>query len=403
MIISLAVACLLATSAASIILPNFQGEILDSVIRGDHAEFEWDIKLYVLISVGLGFFGGIKSLAWSIVGSHLANDVRNKLFRAIIVQDVSFFDGTTTGELTSRLSSDTSAMTSPMQTVLSSTLSAALLLIGGFVMCLLTSWRLTVLAMTSIYPIVIITRAYAKWSSSINKASVGRAHVVALLLYVMLTRSALLCIPSIWAALGDASSVANQAISNIRTVRSHGTEELEVKKYTTATKEALDKSILDSWANGGTYSLTNYLDLATSVLLLWYGGGVAMGDHAGSLTVGKLITFQLYWGMMNASYTSLIFVLNSFTRASGAAQRVLTLMDSLPDIDLTQGLQLDHVRGDLEVKDLQFAYQMRPDNPVLKGVSLKIPANTVTALVGRSGSVFTRVHRLGCDSGSAGF
>jgi ABC-type multidrug transport system fused ATPase/permease subunit len=368
-IITLAVVCLLATSAASIILPNFQGEILDAVIAGDHSAFAFDIKLYILISVGLGFFGGIKSLAFNIVGSHIANDVRNRLFRAIIVQDIVFFDGVGTGELTSRLSSDTAAMTSPMQTVLSSTLSNILLLVGGLVMCLVTSWRLTVLAMTSIYPIIIITRAYAKWSSQINK--------------------------QIYAALGDASSAANQAISNIRTVRSFGSEEQEVTKYTTATNEALEKSIKDAWANGGTYALTNYLDLATSVLLLWYGGSVAMGDHAGTLTVGKLITFQLYWGMMNGAYTSLISVLNSFTRASGAAQRVLTLMDSLPDIDLNTGLKLDHVHGDIHIKDLTFAYQMRPDNKVLNGVTLHIPANTVTAIVGRSGGgKSTLVHLL---------
>ena len=170
-------------------------------------------------------------------------------------------------------------------------------------------------------------------------------------------------------------------------MRSFGTEEHEIRKYTQATSEALEKSIRDSFANGGTYALTNYLDLATSVLLLWYGGGVAMGEHSGSLTVGKLITFQLYWGMMNNSYTSLISVLNSFTRASGAAQRVLTLMDNLPDIDPHAGTVLDPagVRGEIRIEDLSFHYQMRPDNPVLKGVSLVIPANTVTAIVGRSG------------------
>lgn len=191
-IIFLAFACLLATSAASIVLPNYQGSILDSVIQGDKSRFASMIKLYIFISVGQGLVGGVRALAFNIVGSHIANDVRNRLFKAIVVQDIVYFDGVSTGELTSRLSSDTAAMTSPMQTVLSATLSNFLLLVGGFAMCLVTSWRLTVLALTSIYPIVIITRVYATWSSQINK--------------------------QIWAALGDASTVANQAISNIRTV-----------------------------------------------------------------------------------------------------------------------------------------------------------------------------------------
>lgn len=89
--------------------------------------------------------------------------------------------------------------------------------------------------------------------------------------------------------------------------------------------------------------------------------------------------------MMNSAYSSLISVLNSFTRASGAAQRVLTLLDSLPDIDPHSGIKLDFVKGDITVNNIYFHYQMRPDNQVLKGVSLTIPANSVTALVGRSG------------------
>ena len=369
LLISVALVCLLVTSAAAIILPNFQGSIIDAVIRQDHEAFKRDVTLYILISVGLGFFGGIRALAFNIVGSHVANDVRNKLFKAIIVQDIVYFDGVSTGELTSRLSSDTAAMTSPMQTVLSSTLSNMLLLGGGFVMCLLTSWRLTTLAMTAIYPIIVVTRTYAKWSSQINKR--------------------------IWAALGDASAVANQAISNIRTVRSFGTEEMEVGKYTQATGEALSMSILDSYAGGGTYALTNYLDLGTTSLLLWYGGAVAMGEYSGSISVGGLITFQLYWAMMNSAYTNLVSVLNNFTRASGAAQRVLTLMDNLPDIDPRGGVELSTVKGDIVLDNVCFHYQMRPDNPVLRGVSLKIPAHTVTALVGRSGGgKSTLVHLL---------
>ena len=265
--ILIAFSCLLVTSGASVLAPSYQGKILDDVIRTDQSSFSHDIMFYILLSVGTGFFGGIKSLAFSIVGAHVSNDVRDKLFRAIISQDIVFFDGVSTGELISRLGMDTNAMTSPMRSVLSGTLSNILLLGGGLTMCLITSWRLTVLAMTSIYPIVIITRSYASWSSIVNRG--------------------------IWASLGDASNAANQAISNIRTVRSFGTEEMEVKKYTESTGEALSKAIKDAWANGGTYALTNYLDLATSVLLLWYGGGVAMGKHSGTLTVGQLITFQV--------------------------------------------------------------------------------------------------------------
>ena len=203
----------------------------------------------------------------------MSNDVRNKLFQSIIMQDIAFFDGITTGmlaihrvcaylhhklnacwcstgELTSRLSSDANAMTQPCQTVLGDLLSNGLTLLGSIFMCFYTSWKLSVLAITSIGPIVQITRAYARWSRNINR--------------------------EIWAALGDASTVANQAITNIRTVRAFGAEKHEADRYMEATGEAVSRSVKDSCASAGTYAMTNYLDLGTGVLLLWYGGETAM-------------------------------------------------------------------------------------------------------------------------------
>jgi ABC-type multidrug transport system fused ATPase/permease subunit len=84
------------------------------------------------------FVGGVRSLCFGVVGSKMANDVRNKLFQSIIVQDIAFFDGTTTGELTSRLSNDANAMVAPCQTVLSSFLQNLIGLVGGLFMYVLT-------------------------------------------------------------------------------------------------------------------------------------------------------------------------------------------------------------------------------------------------------------------------
>lgn len=140
---------------------------------------------------------------------------------------------------------------------------------------------------------------------------------------------------------------------------------------------------------------------------------------------------------MNNSYQALQSVFTQFTRAAAAAERVFSLMDSLPDIDtgVAEGAlpsssaavgssstsprssevdggagaaasaalaatrdPLDlrtHCRGELELRNVKFFYQMRPDRVVLNDVCLHIPAGTVCALVGRSGGgKSTIVHLL---------
>jgi ABC-type multidrug transport system fused ATPase/permease subunit len=87
-------------------------------------------------------------------------------------------------------------------------------------------------------------------------------------------------------------------------------------------------------------------------------------------------------------------VLNSFTRAGGAAQRVLSLLDAVPDIDADGG-EVHTPLGHVALDNVFFQYQMRPKNKVLKGVSLEIKRGEVCALVGRSGGgKSTIVHLL---------
>lgn len=281
-------------------------------------------------------------------------------------------------------------MLSPIQSVLSSFLQNVLLFGGALMLCFLTSWRLAVLAITSISPIVQITRAYAQWSSFINK--------------------------DIWAALGKASQASNQALSNIRTVKAFGAELMEIEKYQVSTGTALAKSVLDSCVSAGTYALTSWFDLGTSVLILWYGGNLVLNGQ--DLSLGQLIKFQLFWNMVNrcgefclrcsflclflhhlqpvfsffvnpsSSYNSIASLINQFTRASAAAQRVFSLMDSLPDIDPHAGRVLTRtdVRGGFTLENVDFHYQMRPENKVMMNLSLSIKPGSVCALVGPSGT-----------------
>jgi ABC-type multidrug transport system fused ATPase/permease subunit len=114
--------------------------------------------------------------------------------------------------------------------------------------------------------------------------------------------------------------------------------------------------------------------------------------------------------MMNSAYQALQGLFTSFTRSAAAAEKVFNLMDSVADIgggDLSAedaagaggggggGAEVERrrraapvdweVSGEFALESVDFHYQMRPDNKVLRGLSLVIPGGSVCALVGRSG------------------
>ena len=101
--------------------------------------------------------------------------------------------------------------------------------------------------------------------------------------------------------------------------------------------------------------------------------------------------------MINTSIQALNDMVNSFTRAAGAAERVLSLYDLTPDIDPDKGADVEMVVGkwDLAFEDVHFHYQMRPQQKVLQGMTFRVGEGQVAALVGRSGGgKSTMIHLL---------
>ena len=351
-----------ASSVSRLLLPHFQGTIIDKVIpnaAGDYDKdgFSYYIKLYVFLMLGQGALSTLYSAIFTLVSRRLKFTIRNSLFERILSQDVAYFDGTESGRLISRLTNDLDLMMAPIQSSLSSLLSNVLLLIGGMVMCFIKSYRLSMLAFVTVGPITYLWDHYAQWSKGLARE---------MLAY--------------WA---EGNSIASQALSHIRTVKAFGCEEKVISKYSEANKQALHCGVKDAWGNGLTSALTGYLDLGSGVLILWFGGHLV---YRGEMSVGELVTFQLFWNMMNNAYQNLQGLVTSFTRSAAGAEKIFSLWDSEPDIDPLNGADVNwDVRGALEFQNVKFFYQMRPDNIVLENFNLAIPAGKTLALVGRSG------------------
>eukprot|EP00434_Breviolum_minutum_P032605 symbB.v1.2.028838.t1/scaffold3095.1/size63712/1 len=289
-----------------------------------------------MVSAGTMLFSSVQSVCVEIVQRRITVDVRTVMFESLIKQDIAFFDGTMTGQLTSRMTNDVAAVVQPVRQIMNIFLTSILRLIGGLFMCLFTSWKLTVLAATMIGPVVYLTGVYAKWSKEINM--------------------------TIRVCMADANAVSTEALRNIRTVRSFGADQLEVAAFRSHMDQALSNGMKDSYASAGVSAITQYLDFAATILILWYGGYAVLGDGQSDLQIGNLITFNLYWSMLNNSISGLNGMLNTLVKAASAAQRVFEIIDLEPDIPADE------------------------DAMVLRGLSFTVGAGQTVAMVGRSGA-----------------
>ena len=303
--------------------------------------------------------------------------VRTGLLKNILSQDIAYFDSCKTGDLLSRLSYDCTNLTAPCNTVMSLAAQNIVVILGGLTMCFWVCWRLAMVSFAVVMPITFLIKRYARWSQTLNR--------------------------EISAMLGLASNVANEALGNIRTVRAVSTEEIEFARYEELARAALRAGVKDAFGGAFTVALTNLLELGTSVLILWLGGGMTMERPNPRLTIGSLITFQLYFNNVTSSYTALTNCLTSLVRAAGSASRVFSLQDNLPDITPGTGATYrpsggggrnQQIGPEISFKDVKFWYQMRPNSMVINGMNMHIPGGSTAALVGKSGGGKTTVISL---------
>jgi ABC-type bacteriocin/lantibiotic exporter with double-glycine peptidase domain len=162
------------SSLTTLLLPDFQGKIIDQVVPTDtqpydKPQFIHYIYLYLILMAAQGLLSTIYTAAFSLVSRRLLFSVRNQLFSRLLHQDVAFFDGTESGQLISRLTNDVNIMMQPIQSSLSSLLSNLLLLIGGIAMCYIKSYRLSMLAFVTVGPITFLWSVYADFSKRLNR------------------------------------------------------------------------------------------------------------------------------------------------------------------------------------------------------------------------------------------
>jgi ATP-binding cassette subfamily B protein len=313
----------------------------------------------------MGLFGFVRAWLFTLAGERVVARLRTRLYDTVIRQEVGFFDAQRTGELMNRLAQDTGLIQNSVTVNVSMALRFTIQAIGSLVLLFLTSARLTLL-MLAVVPFVAIAA-------------------------VLFARSVRALSRKTQDALAQASEVAEETLSNIRTVRSFAREDQEIARYGTQIQAAFALGRRLAVTYGTFQGFTALAGYGAITLVLWYGGNLVMD---GAITLGALTKFILYTLFLGVSLGTLSGLYADFNKALGASERVFELLDRVPGVVTPGGARLPAVEGRLAFEAVDFAYPTRPDAPVLRGVDLTLEPGRVLALVGPSGGGKSTVAQL---------
>ena len=277
-------------------------------------------------------------------------------FDHILTQDHGFLTRTPTGDLVSRLTSDIDSLNAVLSNSIVVILVEGVTLIFIIVVMFATNWRLALLSL-AVLPIVTVVTRYFR--ARIRNSSSGER-----------------------SAMARISSFLNEHLHGMTVVQLFGYEaesEQEFEIYNSTYREAL----IMLRRHSAVFLSVQEILAAIAMGMILYGGG--QGVLAGWATLGTLVAFTQYTERAFQPVLALSQEYNAIQIALGAAERIYQMMLHQPQVQApAHPKSLPVMRGEIRFDDVYFYYN--PDEPVLRGVTLEIPAGQSLAIVGATGA-----------------
>ncbi|CAL1270222.1 unnamed protein product [Larinioides sclopetarius] len=312
--------------------------------------------VYMYLAQSLFTFAYISIL--SVSGERVACNMRKELFASVIEQDIAFFDAHKTGEISSRLTNDVQEFKSCYKLCISQGLRSIAQTAGCIVSLYLISPKMTGLMVCVVPVIVLAGTCIGKTLRKMSKYAQSQ--------------------------IAQASAVADEAIGNIKTVRSFAMEDSEKKLYSDQV-ELVQKINSKLGVGIGIFQGLANLALNGIVLGVLCVGGSLMCTS--EMTPGSMMAFLVATQTIQKSLAHLSLLFGQFVRGLAAGARIFQYMNLTPGIPLRGGKILtdNDLHGEVKFNNVTFSYPSRPDQVVLKDLNLTLPPRKMVALCGLSG------------------
>ena len=297
------------------------------------------------------------------LGQNIIKDIRIKLFSHLQNFKLQFFDKTPIGRIVTRNVSDIETIADIFGQGIAAIIGDILQLFGIVVLMFYINWKLTLISLATL-PFLFLTTYIFKEKVKLSFNNVRNA-------------------------VANLNSYVQEHIIGMNIVQIFGNEEKEYKRF---------KDINETHLKANLKAVLYYsiyfpvMELFTSIglgLLIWYGSNQLFSEE---VTLGVLVAFIMYLQLFFRPIRSIADRFNTLQMGVVSSKRIFDLLDRNEEIDSNEKLKDIQLNGDVEFKDVWFAYN--DEEYVLKNISFKINSGESVGFVGSTGSGKTSIINL---------
>ena len=323
-------------------------------------KFEPGFLSYVVLMLGLLVLEVTCNLLFiyyaSWLGQSVVRDIRIKLFNHILGFKMKYFDNSSVGVLITRTVTDMERIADIFGEGLFMIFSDILkMTVVGAVMFYM-NWRLSLIVFFTLPIVLIATKVFQRY---MKKA-----------------------FEDVRTEVSNLNSFVQERITGMKIVQIFAREEIESNNFRVINERHKKGWIKTVWYNSVFFPIADLLSSVTLGTVIWIGGLNTFLDQTAS--IGDLTAFIMMVPMIFRPLHQIANKFNTLQMGMVAADRVFKVLDTTSHIQDHGNDILENVKGDLEFKDVKFAYV--ENEPVLKGVSFKVEAGKTIAIVGATGA-----------------
>ena len=340
------------------IIPKLMASIIDDGVTPGDMQVIYIVGAQMIVAALFGLLFGILG---AVLGSHAATGFARNLRRGMFknIQTFSFanIDKYSTAGLVTRMTTDVTNIQNAYQMLLRMSIRAPASMIVALIMSYTINRQLA-----NIYLIAVILLG-------------------CVLVYIM--THATRYFAEAFRKYDDLNESVQENVSAIRVVKAYVREKFESEKFRKASENVrnllMRAELIIAW-NAPFMQLTVY---SCILLISWLGANMIVGS---SLTTGELMNLLTYCMNILMSLMMLSMVFAMMVIASSSAQRIAEILNEKTDISNPDDPVLEVKDGEIDYRNVEFAYASKADTKVLENINVHIASGETVGIIGGTGS-----------------